>query len=131
MSEERTAYRIKQALNHGLEDIPESTSRRLAAARQLALSRQKQEAPALIMATTHGQSWAARHGDWHLSPVLKQLLPIIALLVGMWIAFYWHSLQYIQQLEQVDSALLAEDLPPEVFLDKDVFEWLLDDTPEE
>ncbi len=49
----------------------------------------------------------------------------------MWISFYWHSVQYVTELEEVDSALLADDLPPEAFLDNDFFEWLKDDSSEE
>jgi hypothetical protein len=64
-------------------------------------------------------------------PFLKQALAIVALLLGMWISFYWHGLQYVTELEEVDSALLADDLPPEAFLDNDFFEWLKDDSSEE
>jgi len=130
MNEERYAYRIRQALNHGLKDIPQSTSRRLEAARHLALSRQKQAATGLAVSGSSGTLTLSGIGH-HLPPVLKQILPILALLLGMWISFYWHSLDYVTQLEDVDSALLTDDLPPEAFLDNDFFEWLIDDSPEE
>ena len=65
------------------------------------------------------------------TPYLKQVLAIIALLTGMWIAFYWQSTQYVSELEEVDSALLSDDLPPDAFLDNDFFEWLKDDSSEE
>ena len=55
----------------------------------------------------------------------------LALLLGMWISFYLDSVNYITALEEVDSALLADDLPPEAFLDNDFFEWLKDDTSAE
>jgi hypothetical protein len=29
----------------------------------------------------------------------------------MWISFYWHSVQYVTEIEEVDSALLTDDLP--------------------
>jgi len=64
-------------------------------------------------------------------PYFKQILAVIALLVGMWISFYWHSIQYVTELEDVDSALLTDDLPPDAFLDNDFFEWLKDDSSEE
>ena len=65
------------------------------------------------------------------TPHLKQVLAILALLLGMWISFYWHSVQYVSALEEIDSALLADDLPPEAFMDNDFLEWLKDDTSEE
>lgn len=127
MNEERYAYRVRQALNHGLKDIPPAASRRLEAARHLALSKQKAAAPQMALA---GASHPAFSFGTHV-PYLKQILSIIALLLGMWISFYWHSVQYVTELEEVDSALLADDLPPEAFLDNDFFEWLKDDSSEE
>ena len=127
MNEERYAYRVRQALNHGLKDIPPAASRRLEAARHLALGRQKQAAPQMALASFGGPSF--RLGS-HV-PYLKQILAIAALLLGMWISFYWHSVQYVTALEEVDSALLTDELPPDAFLDNDFFEWLLDDSPED
>lgn len=127
MNEERYAGRIRQALNHGLKDISPAAARRLEAARHLALSRQKQSAVELAMAGRGSASFrlGAR------IPYLKQILAIAALLLGMWLSFYWQSIQYSNNLEEVDSALLADDLPPEAFLDNDFFEWLKDNSPAE
>ena len=127
MKEERYASRVRQALNHGLNDIPPAASRRLEAARHLALSRQKQAAPEMVLAHSGSRSLSSQS---HL-PYLKQLMAIAALLMGMWISFYWQSTQYVSALEEVDSALLADDLPPEAFMDNDFFEWLKDDSTEQ
>ena len=127
MKEERYAYRVRQILNHGLNDIPPAASRRLEAARHLALSRQKQAAPEMVLAESGMRSFSTSPHR----PYLKQAMAIAALLLGMWISFYWHSVQYVSALEEVDSALLADDLPPEAFMDNDFFEWLKDDTSEE
>lgn len=124
MNEDRQASRIRQALNHSLKDIPPAAGRRLEAARHLALARQKQTKPELVFAGQtgpHGFRFGAEH------PYLRQILAVLALLLGMWISFYWHSTQYIGELEEVDSALLADDLPPEAFLDDDFLEWLKKD----
>ncbi|MDP3537716.1 MAG: DUF3619 family protein [Azonexus sp.] len=127
MIEERYAHRVRQALNHGLKDIPPAASRRLEAARHLALSKQKQAEPQLVLAGISAQSF--KSGS-HI-PYLKQILSVIALLLGMWLSFYWHSVQYVTELQDVDSALLADDLPPEAFLDNDFFEWLKDDSSDD
>lgn len=127
MNEERYAYRVRQALNHGLLDTPPTASRRLEAARHLALSKQKQG----NLQTVHtGRSALGLKIGTH-TPYLKQILAILALLLGMWISFHWHSMQYVTELEDVDSALLADDIPPEAFMDNDFFEWLKDDSSEE
>ena len=127
MREERYGFRVRQALNHGLKDIPPAASRRLEAARHLALSRQKLAAPQLLLAGP--ANTFSRSGN--PTAYLKQILAILALLLGMWISFYWHSAQYVADLEEVDSALLTDDLPPDAFLDNEFFEWLLDDSSED
>lgn len=127
MNEERYAYRIRQTLNLGLKDIPPAASRRLEAARHLALARQKQAEPQLV---TAGAGILSFRKSPYI-PYIKQILAVAALLLGMWISFYWHSVQYVTELEAVDSALLSDDLPPDAFLDNDFFEWLKDDSSEE
>jgi hypothetical protein len=128
MNEERYASRVRQALNHGLKDIAPASARRLEAARHLALGRQKQSGPQMALA---GHS---AHGGFRFSPdnrYLRQILAVLALLLGMWISFYMDSVKYVGAIEEVDSALLSGDLPPEAFLDNDFFAWLLDDSSED
>lgn len=129
MNEQRYASRIRQILNHGLNDIPPAAARRLEAARHLALSRQKQEAPQLVLAGAGNRLYRPMFLRFGIdSARAKPLLAITALLAGMWLSFYWHSIQYVSEIEAVDSALLADDLPPEAFLDREFIEWLKDDS---
>ena len=128
MNEERYASRVRQALNHGLKDIPTASARRLEAARHLALSRQKQEVPQLALAGDRSRR------NFHFiseNRHLRQILAVLALLLGMWISFYLDSVKYISAIEEVDSALLSDDLPPEAFRDNDVLKCLKDDTSSE
>ena len=127
MNEERYASRVRQTLNHGLKDIPPASARRLEAARHLALSRQKQAEPQMAPAGHHASWFQTATDNRHL----KQILAALALLLGMWISFYLDSVNYIRAVEEVDSALLSDDLPPEALLDNDFFEWLKDDTSAE
>ena len=128
MNEERYASRVRQALNHGLKDIPPASARHLEAARHLALSRQRQEVPQLALAGNHGRRHFHFMSD---NRRLRQILAVLALLFGMWISFYLDSVNYISAIEEVDSALLSDDLPPEAFLDNDFFKWLKADTSAE
>jgi len=127
MNEERYASRVRQALNHGLRDIPPASARRLEAARHLALSHQKQAVPQMVPAGHHASWFHIATDNRHM----RQILAVLALLLGMWISFYLDSVNYISALEEMDSALLADDLPPEAFLDNDFLEWLKDDTSAE
>ncbi|PKO85488.1 MAG: hypothetical protein CVU18_19905 [Betaproteobacteria bacterium HGW-Betaproteobacteria-12] len=128
MNEERCASRVRQVLNYGLQEVSPAATRRLTAARHLALSRQKQAEPELALAGAAG--WLGQQ-LFRSKPQLAQIKPflaIVALLVGMWLSFYWHSVQYVSEIEAVDMALLADDLPPEAFLDHEFIEWLKDDS---
>lgn len=129
MNEERYASRVRQALNHGLKDISPASARRLEAARHLALSRQKQAAPQVALAGNGSPGFRFRFASDNR--YLRQILAILALLLGMWISFYMDSSNYVREMEQVDSALLSDDLPPEAFLDNDFFQWLKDDSSAE
>ncbi|MDP3638225.1 MAG: DUF3619 family protein [Azonexus sp.] len=129
MKEERYAYRVRQILNYGLKEIPPTASRRLEAARHIALTRQKIAQPQIVLSAAGSTSLYIPQQEQ--APYFKQLLAIAALLMGMWISFYWHSVQYVSALEEIDSALLADKLPPEAFMDNDFLEWLKDDTSAE
>jgi len=83
--------------------------------------------PQMVLAG-HNASWFRFATD---NRYLRQILAVLALLLGMWISFYLDSVNYITALEEVDSALLSDDLPPEAFLDNDFFEWLKDNTSAE
>jgi len=128
MNEDRYASRIRQALNHGLKDVSPAASRRLEAARHLALSKQKQLAPELALASSGLSGSSSQHTSAPFGRAYgRQILAIAALLIGMWLSFYWHSVEYVSELQAIDSALLSDDLPPEAFLDNDIFEWLKSD----
>ncbi len=131
MNEERQAYRIKQALDHGLQDISPASARRLEAARHLALARQKQTESQLLTNTTTGHSFSVSFGGASLPAGFRQGLAILGLLLGMWLSFYWHSEQYVAEISATDSALLADDLPPDVLQDNEFLAWLIDDTADE
>ena len=122
MTREHFANRIRQTLNQGTRDLPSSIALRLEKSRRYALAHQKQEVAQHALATPgHHFHWPSGSHQ-HTWP--RHILSVLALLVGMWIAFYWHSDQYIRQIEELDSALLADDLPPEAFLDTGFFKWL-------
>jgi hypothetical protein len=114
MNEERQAYRIRQALNFSLRDISPSARRRLEAARHIALTRQRQ--PEIVFSPIQLSTAGMPSNFSALTPRrlfgLKQFAAILALLLGMWLSFYWQSHQYVSQVEALDSALLTDDLPP-------------------
>jgi hypothetical protein len=110
------AYKLRHALNENLDALPASTTERLAAARALALSRKKADAPA-------GQGKASRFFDlgFHLSGAglgrLGMAIPLLALVFGLGGLYQYEQQQRIAELAELDAAVLADELPLTAYLD--------------
>jgi hypothetical protein len=118
------AYKIRHALNQNLDQLPASTTDRLAAARALALSRKKADAPVRAYAPAQ----AARSGfgigfdvrslfstPWITrAAVAAPLLAMVAGLVGI---YQVEREQRVAELADLDAAVLADDLPLTAYTD--------------
>ena len=122
-NEDLIATRIRQTLNQSTDDIPPSALRRLEAARHHALSKQKQTVEQMALATEGSH----RLGNLFQNHRIRHMLAAFALLAGMAIAAYWQADDYLLDIEETDSALLSDELPPEAFIDKGFSTWLKDD----
>lgn len=120
MNEERFAYHLRQRLNRSLDDISPNASRRLEAARRSALSHQKQEARVLAVAGAHGFGHFGHFDDHRL----RNLAAVLLLLLGLAFVFYWQGQRYVEEIEDIDSALLSDAIPPDAFIDKGFAAWL-------
>ena len=49
---------------------------------------------------------------------------MLALLLGVSMAYVWNGYSQASENEEIDSALLADDLPPSAYLDKGFQAWL-------
>jgi uncharacterized protein DUF3619 len=120
MNEQQTAYRIRQALNRGL-DLDAGKLARLKAARERALARQRVEAPSSVLA------WAdnviGRFGG-NASVVPRMLLPMAVLILGLIAVNQWRDSQVAAEIEEIDAAVLTGDLPLDAYLDKGFDAWL-------
>ncbi|MGJ9417371.1 DUF3619 family protein [Massilia sp. CMS3.1] len=110
------AYKLRHALNDNLDALPASTTERLAAARALALSRKKADAPARAQG-------ARRFFDvgFHLSGAglgrLGVAIPLLALVFGLGGLYQYDQQQRIAELAELDAAVLADELPLTAYLD--------------
>ena len=63
-------------------------------------------------------------GDDEKRHPIRTFLAILALLLGVVFAYYWNAFEQASENEEIDSALLAEELPPNAYLDRGFQAWL-------
>lgn len=111
---------VRNQLNAGLPGIPSRAADRLFEARQAALQRHMAPA-AMLSAAGFGQvsrNWL----EGKLRPVLMAGILIAALTAGN----HLMSIQHIENQEDIDAALLSDDLPISAYLDNGFQTWLAD-----
>lgn len=112
------AYKVRHALNAKLDELPASTTERLAAARKAALSRKKAHAP--LRAT---QAALAGAGGFFSNPIswigrVTVAVPMLVLLAGMVGIYQYEQQQSIAELAELDAAVLSDELPLSAYLDQ-------------
>ena len=118
------AYKIRHALNEEAEHLPSTTTDRLAAARQLALSRKKADAPRRVaeqrLAGSGGslELMAGSMLSSFLNSRLAVAIPLIALVAGLSGIYHAEEQQRIAEMAELDAAVLADDLPLTAYLDQ-------------
>jgi hypothetical protein len=117
-TEREFAYKVRHHLNQGADGIDRKTAERLFVARQNALAHQKIAGAQLSLA-----------GVGHIAsdvilPHARALVAIIGLVIGVVGVSTWNDLEKAAELEEIDSALLADDLPINAYLDKGFQAWL-------
>ncbi|HEY5761809.1 MAG TPA: DUF3619 family protein [Rhodocyclaceae bacterium] len=109
---------IRKNLDRGLLELPPDTVRRLDDARHRALASRNSAAGQVALAG----NLELTLGLWAFRPRVFGFLSV-ALLVLATLAFL-HGQRHIHQIEELDSAILTDDLPLEAYLDKDFDQWL-------
>lgn len=117
-TEREFAYKVRHHLNLGSDGIDRKIADRLFAARQNALAHQKVAGTQLSLA-----------GVGHIAsevilPHARALVAIIGLVIGVVGVSTWNDFQKAAEFEEIDSALLADDLPINAYLDKGFQAWL-------
>ena len=119
MNELHFAYKVRQQLNRGLHDLRPETLERLAAAREAALGAQKQAVTHPVLASA-GTFFSFSVDNLHI----RQILAALALLLCTLYSLYWVADQRVQELGDIDSAILSDELPIGAFTDKGFATWL-------
>jgi hypothetical protein len=117
-NEQQFIYKIRQVLNLGTAQIAPATAARLHAARQEALEHHRVSAGGLAMAGIGSFMTDT------LPSHLRMAAISIAVLAGVAFTYVWTNFEQAAENEEIDSVLLADDLPPQAFLDKGFVAWL-------
>jgi Protein of unknown function (DUF3619) len=109
-SGKNTTTHIAQLLNRSAQQLDDDTLAALRAARHAALSKQRVSAAAATLSSGHQL-------HFHLSARAQKW--IITVLVAATLISAWSVLQHQheQQINELDIAILSDEMPIEVFLD--------------
>lgn len=127
--EGQVALRVTARLSQGAEALPHDISERLRFARERAVAAAQQRrrteavtvaAPAVVMS---GRS-AALGGPPSVWLRMASALPLVLLLAGLVLIQHHHDAEQISAAAEIDSALLADELPPAAYRDPGFLEYL-------
>ena len=119
MNESKFGQQIKQRLDQGL-DLDPATVKRLKVAREQALARQRMTEPAFALVWVDAVVGRLSGNPASASVALAGAALILALL-GIQ---YWQKTPTVEELEEIDAALLTSDLPISAYLDNSFDTWL-------
>lgn len=116
MTDEKLVRFVTRQLDAGVERIGRDRRERLKLARETALEHQ----------VCRGEArFAGALGMFHVNFFTRRAMTrtTALLLLTLGIA-YWHANHYIVELEELDSAILTDDMPMDVITDKGFDTWL-------
>lgn len=120
------AQRLTAHLHSGAQALPHDITERLRFSRERALASRRAviiEATAPVLASASGRA-AALGSPPSLWLRLVSALPLVVLVAGLVFIQHHHDLQQIEVAAEIDSALLADDLPPAAYGDPGFSEFL-------
>jgi len=112
------AYRVRRVLDEGVDHLDKGAAARLRQSRQAALDRLAAPVAGLRLAGIGGLSTV------HFSQQARGILAAMALLVGAVGTYYWNSFEQAAEHAEIDSALLADEVPFNAYIDQGFQAWL-------
>lgn len=118
-------YKIRQILNQGTTSLDLNTLTQLYQARQIAIH-QPQSATinkSVNLVFAGFGNWVERQ-LFSGSQTVRSLTIVAALSIGTIGIWYWNSVEQAREHDEIDSALLADELPPSAYLDPGFQAWI-------
>ncbi|GLT20687.1 hypothetical protein GCM10007933_01380 [Zoogloea oryzae] len=124
MNQHDLQFRIRQHLNASTRELSPDITSRLHKARQKALDRQKVAVGGLSLAGI-GSLFSN-----YVAPKGRSALAMLLIILAVVGSGFLGELQRTAEMEELDSALLADDLPIDAYLDRGFDAWVQNDSPE-
>jgi len=136
--EARVAARLGSGLSELAQQLPHDIGERLRFAREQALARaaevrrlapQPRAAPdvSIVGFTSGGAALMGGSAPWWQRAAA--MLPLLALVLGLLLIQRQGELEQVHAAAEVDTLLLADDLPPDAYTDPGFAEFLREPTP--
>ncbi|WP_374564329.1 DUF3619 family protein [Ideonella sp.] len=134
--EARFGLRIGALLNEQAQRTPHDVSERLRVAREQAVARARAarmapaaaSAPSEVVVGKGRSALLGRQPGWLFR--FASVMPLVVLIAGLIAIDEWHDRQQIEAAADVDTALLADELPPDAYSDAGFVEFLKQDAPQ-
>lgn len=126
--EGRLALRLTALLSESADDLPHDLAERLRFGRERALAaarhQRRQEASVVASSVSASGRAAVLAGPPSVWLRLASALPLVVLVAGLVLIQQHHDLEQISAAVEIDSALLADELPPAAYRDPGFSEFL-------
>ena len=122
MNEAEFAYKLAGHLSASSRDVDTRVTECLRAARVRALLVQRQEGMWAMVLPGRGMALRLRSG---LGPMLRSASMVAVVLVVFALGQYWSTTSRTSAYEDIDAALLMDDLPIDAYLDRDFKAWVI------
>ncbi|WP_027475425.1 DUF3619 family protein [Curvibacter gracilis] len=128
-AEDLFGQKVAKRLDAASQDLPYDISERLRAARMQALAKRKvvavrSTAPAVLNAGNGTAALSFGGEGFGLWGRLASALPLIALIAGLFVIQVVQDEDHANELAEVDTALLTDDLPPQAYADPGFTQFL-------
>lgn len=127
---DQVARRIAARMAQGTDDLPYDITERLRAARAQALAKRKvvapvrKAAPAPVVLRSGSSAILGRGSDGGWWNAMVSAIPLMALVIGLFAINIAQDENGLNEIAEVDAALLTDDLPPEAYTDPGFMQFL-------
>ena len=124
------ARRIAARMAQGTDDLSYDITERLRAARMQAMAKRKvvapvrKAAPAPVVLRSGSSAILGRGGDGGWWNAMVSAIPLMALVIGLFAINIAQDENGLNEVAEVDAALLTDDLPPEAYTDPGFMQFL-------